>query len=125
MIRWSTSEYADFCGIERNSVGVIGKEKEKGVPFTSPPFLGSSVLTRLLSEGSPIEVRRSDPSQSTWISPIELLNRFRCVNILLIDPGMLFVSVTPPADQVLEFSSEHPTVEYGFYLIFLISVVVY
>ena len=96
-----------------------------GVPLILPPSLELSVLMRSPIEGSPIKVHCSDPTWSTWISLVKLLYSLQCMNILFIDLGMFFISITLPADQVLELPSEHPTIENGFYFILFIPIIIY
>ena len=63
-------------------------------------------------------------SRSSGVETVEFRDGFRCMDIVLVNPGVLLIAVSSPLYQELEFPPEYATISDCLYFVFLFSSVV-
>jgi len=102
------------------------RESRRSSPYNHPP--SRQALTRCWGEWNRMERNwaKGQGADMVWgfqVLGVELHYFFRGVfEILWVFPGIFLCSIAFPFDQILEFPSEHPTVQDLFHDIFLFSI---
>ena len=101
-----------------------GKQKQKGelkgFPLQASTWCGRE---RNRAEGDWAKSQGVDVAWGSWIFGVELHYLFQGVfEVFWVFPGVFLCPIAFPFDQVLEFPSEHSTVQNLFHNIFLFSI---
>jgi len=91
-------------------------------PYIHPPFKIATSQSSGLGMKNVVELRTSDMSRSSGVFVIELYYEFWCKNFRSKFPGIVFVAISLPLNEVLESSPVLTTVEYFLYFPLRFSV---
>jgi len=91
-------------------------------PYIHPPFKIATSRSNGLRMKNVVELHASDVSRSPRVFAIELRYEFQSRDFGGRLPGIVFVAISLPLDEVLESSSVPMTVEYLFYFPLWFSV---
>jgi len=91
-------------------------------PYIHPPFKIATSQSNGLRVKDAVELRASDVSQSSWVFAVELHCEFWCRDFGSRLPGVVFMAVSFPLDEVLESSLMPMAVEYLLYFPLQFSV---
>ena len=94
----------------------------RGVPLHSPPFKIATSRSNGLWMKNVVKLHALDVSQSSGVFMMELHYECWCGNFGGRLPGIVFVAVSLPFNEVLESSPVPTTVEYLLYFSFCFSV---
>jgi len=81
-------------------------------PYIHPPFKIATSQSDGLEMKNVVELRASDISQSSRVFAMELCCEFWCGDSRSRLPGIVFVAISLPLNEVLESSPVPTTVEY-------------
>jgi len=84
-------------------------------PYIHPPFKIATSQSNGLGMKNVVELRASDVSRSPRVFVMELRCEFRSGNFGGGLPGIVFMAISLPLDEVLESFPVPTTVEYLFY----------
>jgi len=84
-------------------------------PYIHPPFKIATSQSNGLGMKNVVELRASDVSRSPRVFVMELRCKFRSGNFGGGLPGIVFMAISLPLDEVLESFPVPTTVEYLFY----------
>ena len=91
-------------------------------PYIHPPFKIATSRSNGFGMKNVVEFRASDMSRSSEVFAMELRCEFWCGNFGSGLPGIVFVAVSLPLNEVLESSPVPTTVEYFLYFPLWFSV---
>jgi len=91
-------------------------------PYIHPPFKIATSQSNGLGMKNVVELHTSDVSRSSRVFAMELCYEFWCKDFGSGLPGVVFMVVSFPLDEVLESSLVPTTVEYFLYLSLCFSV---
>jgi len=93
-----------------------------GVPLYSPLFKIATSWSNGLRVKDVVKFRMSDVSRSSGVFAMELHCKFWCEDFGSGLPGVVFVAIFFPLDEVLESSLVPTTVKYFLYLLLCFSI---
>jgi len=91
-------------------------------PYIHPPFKIATSWSNGLRMKNVVELHVSDVSRSSGVFAMELCCEFWCGNFGSRLPGIVFLAISFPLNEVLESSLVPTTVEYLFYFLLCFSI---